>query len=89
MCLVRFCVPLWPKGTLKQASSDKLTIFQHDEIVIARETRDEIPDSLLQVAQTQVDDDANDTADDGRPHVGRAVETRAGCSMRTDWRCRI
>ena len=73
---------------LNQAS-DKLTIFKHDEIVIAREACDEIPDSLLQVAQTQVDDHANDTANDGRPYVGRTVETRASCLMRTDWRYRI
>ncbi len=73
---------------LNQASG-KLTIFEHDEIVIVREACDEIPDSLLQVAQTQVDDHANDTANDGRPYVGRTVETRANCLMRTDWRYRI
>jgi hypothetical protein len=73
---------------LNQAS-DKLTIFKHDEIVIVREARDEIPDSLFQVAQTQVDDHANDTANDGGPYVGRTVETRARGVMCADWRCRI
>ena len=70
-------------------ASGKLTIFEHDEIVIVREACDEIPDSLLQFAQTQVDDHANDTANDGRPYVGRTVKTRASCLMRTDWRYRI
>ena len=82
----------WPGFTLHCAlnkASGKLTIFEHDEIVIVREACDEIPDSLLQVAQTQVDDHANDTANDGRPYVGGTVETRASCLMRTDWRCRM
>ena len=72
---------------LNQASG-KLTVFEHDEIVVVREACDEIPDSLLQLAQTQIDDHANDAANDGRPYVGRTVETRASCLMRTDWHYR-
>ena len=81
--VLRFIAPL------NQASSDKLTIFEHDEIVIVREARDEIPGSLLQVAQAQVDDYANDSANDGGAHVGRTMETRARSVMCTDWRGRI
>lgn len=83
--LARFYVPL---RALNQASG-KLTIFEHDEIVIVREACDEIPDSLLQIAQTQVDDHAKDTANDGRTYVGRTMEIRARGAICTDWRCRI